>query len=146
MRHKSFYPDKIKNRKPFIYRGFRTFLWGAWRIRTAVDGFADRWLSHSSKAPSKRVKSDTSISSFERRRQDRRSRHHFLNAGAKVVIIFYIAKCFRDFFASYCNFSPKHSLCRLRFCLSEPCKCDILHSIDTQPVPPRLSQSATSRL
>ena len=27
------------------------FLRGAWRIRTAVDGFADRWLSHSSKAP-----------------------------------------------------------------------------------------------
>ena len=25
---------------------------GAWRIRTAVDGFADRRLSHSSKAPS----------------------------------------------------------------------------------------------
>lgn len=24
---------------------------GAWRIRTAVDGFADRRLSHSSKAP-----------------------------------------------------------------------------------------------
>ena len=39
---------------------------GAWRIRTAVDGFADRRLSHSSKAPSKRVKSDASISSFER--------------------------------------------------------------------------------
>ncbi len=26
-------------------------LGGAWRIRTAVDGFADRRLSHSSKAP-----------------------------------------------------------------------------------------------
>ena len=30
---------------------FTLLLWGAWRIRTAVDGFADRWLSHSSKAP-----------------------------------------------------------------------------------------------
>ena len=27
------------------------FFGGAWRIRTAVDGFADRRLSHSSKAP-----------------------------------------------------------------------------------------------
>ena len=42
---------KTKILKPFVYRGFRTLLWGAWRIRTAVDGFADRWLSHSSKAP-----------------------------------------------------------------------------------------------
>ena len=25
--------------------------WGSWRIRTAVHGFADRWLSHSSKEP-----------------------------------------------------------------------------------------------
>ena len=33
------------------------------------------------------------------------------NAGAKVVIIFDTAKCFRDFFASSCNFSPMHSLC-----------------------------------
>ncbi len=29
----------------------RVLFRGAWRIRTAVDGFADRWLSHSSKAP-----------------------------------------------------------------------------------------------
>ena len=28
-----------------------SFLWGSWRIRTAVHGFADRWLSHSSKEP-----------------------------------------------------------------------------------------------
>ena len=28
-----------------------SILRGAWRIRTAVDGFADRRLSHSSKAP-----------------------------------------------------------------------------------------------
>jgi hypothetical protein len=32
------------------------------------------------------------------------------NAGAKVGIIFDIAKCFRDFFASYCNFSLMHTL------------------------------------
>ena len=30
---------------------FLEFFRGAWRIRTAVHGFADRWLSHSSKAP-----------------------------------------------------------------------------------------------
>ena len=34
----------------FLLRAFCSF-WGSWRIRTAVHGFADRWLSHSSKEP-----------------------------------------------------------------------------------------------
>ena len=42
-----------------------SFAGGAWRIRTAVDGFADRCLSHSSKAPNKRVKSNARMNSFE---------------------------------------------------------------------------------
>ena len=51
-------------------------LWGAWRIRTAVDGFADRWLSHSSKAPW----------------------HHFWFAVAKVQHFICFTKCFAHFF------------------------------------------------
>ena len=49
---------------------------GAWRIRTAVDGFADRWLSHSSKAPW----------------------HHFWFAVAKVQHFICFTKCFAHFF------------------------------------------------
>ena len=30
---------------------FGVVTWGTWQIRTAVHGFADRWLSHSSKVP-----------------------------------------------------------------------------------------------
>ena len=55
-----------KNRELLCLKESPNLLRGAWRIRTAVDGFADRRLSHSSKAPSKRVKSDASINSFER--------------------------------------------------------------------------------
>ena len=70
---------------------------GAWRIRTAVDGFADRRLSHSSKAPSKRVKSDACISSFEREMTRPKVKAPFLNAGAKVVIKIDTAKFFGYF-------------------------------------------------
>ena len=54
-------------------------LWGAWRIRTAVDGFADRWLSHSSKAPW----------------------HHFWFAVAKVQHFICFTKCFAHFFSFF---------------------------------------------
>ncbi len=51
-----------------------SFFRGAWRIRTAVDGFADRCLSRSSTAP------------------QRNAPIVFLNAGAKLVINFDTAK------------------------------------------------------
>ena len=40
---------KVNKKRAVLLR--LLFLGGAWRIRTAVDGFADRRLSHSSKAP-----------------------------------------------------------------------------------------------
>ena len=40
-----------KNRELLCLKESPNLLRGAWRIRTAVDGFADRRLSHSSKAP-----------------------------------------------------------------------------------------------
>ena len=42
MRYKFLDLHKKKIRKPFVYWGFRIFERGAWRTRTAVDGFADR--------------------------------------------------------------------------------------------------------
>ena len=103
----SFVLYKNKVRKPFIYRGFRTFLWGAWRIRTAVDGFADRWLSHSSKAPSKRVKSDTSISSFERKATRPKGKAPFLECGCKGSHYFLHCQMFSRFFRFLLQFFAK---------------------------------------
>ena len=43
----------VKNKplKVLDFQGLQSDSWGSWRIRTAVHGFADRWLSHSSKEP-----------------------------------------------------------------------------------------------
>ena len=59
-----------------------SFLRGSWRIRTAVHGFADRWLSHSSKEP---------IFQFSLHRL-------FLDCGCKGTTIFWICKRFNEKF------------------------------------------------
>ena len=44
-------PQKRNSLKVLDFQGIQSVTWGSWRIRTAVHGFADRWLSHSSKEP-----------------------------------------------------------------------------------------------
>ena len=54
-----------------------SFLRGSWRIRTAVHGFADRWLSHSSKEPIFHYSHASFVSRLRMQRYD-----YFLNLQA----------------------------------------------------------------
>ena len=72
-----------------------SFLWGSWRIRTAVHGFADRWLSHSSKEPIFHFSLASFVSRLRLQRYD-----YFLNLQAfrwKISmksLFFFIWACF----------------------------------------------------
>ena len=70
---------------------------GSWRIRTAVHGFADRWLSHSSKEPT--------FHFFACNRC-------FSIASAKVQLFSESASVSKTFFIKSCIFFISASFCR----------------------------------
>ena len=76
--------NKQQMPRVFLLRAFCLFR-GSWRIRTAVHGFADRWLSHSSKEP-------YCYQSL------------FLDCGCKGTTFFLICKYFAIFFSLFCIF------------------------------------------
>ena len=75
-----------KRQMPHLFQG-RAFMLcgGTWRIRTAVHGFADRWLSHSSKVPI-----------FFKNA-------FFLNCDAKVALFFELPNHFLLFILFFCS-------------------------------------------